>query len=85
MEQIDYLKYDMTVFLLVDISVRAHKERVDGILAEIQSILSESAASEEDMELAVKTYYFKELTRVYTILKNKLSFRADLANDGKRI
>lgn len=85
MEQIDYLKYDMTVFLLVDISVRAHKERVDGILAEIQSILSESAASEEDMELAVKTYYFKELTRVYTILKNKLSFRADCANDGKRI
>ncbi len=87
-ELLKLLKYNMTIFLLVDISGREQancKERVDGILAEILSILSDFAASDEDMELAVKTYYFKELTRAYTILKNNLSSRADLENEGNQI
>lgn len=96
---IDSLNVGTNIFLLVDSSerVNSHYEaQRNAVLSELQPLLC-NMAMEEDMEVAVKTYFFKDLTEVYTMLNSRLSSRADivfarnykpiiiLISDGKQV
>ena len=87
------------IFLLVDSSerVNSHYEaQRNAVLSELQPLLC-NMAMEEDMEVAVKTYFFKDLTEMYTMLNSRLSSLADivfarnyipiiiLISDGKQV
>ena len=77
---IDSLNIGANIFLLVDSSerVNSHYEaQRNAVLSELQTLLCKMAM-EENIEVAVKTYFFKDLTEVYTMLNSRLSSRADL-------
>ena len=87
------------IFLLVDSSerVNSHYEaQRNAVLSELQPLLC-NMAMEENIEVAVKTYFFKDLTEVYTMLNSRLSSLTDivfarnynpiiiLISDGKQV
>lgn len=87
------------IFLLVDSSerVNSHYEaQRNAVLSELQPLLC-NMAMEENIEVAVKTYFFKDLTEMYTMLNSRLSSLTDivfarnynpiiiLISDGKQV
>jgi len=80
MDEINIPKIGMTVFLLVDASERVnacYEEKRNAVLSELQPLIS-NLALDEETDVAIKTYYFKELSNMYTLLKKRLSSKADL-------